>query len=100
MTQHTVNTTATLSTTSVEILAQVTGAKKRTGFIITSLATGSEKATIAKGNVAAIANNGIVLLPSLSYYESNSEGYECWQGPVQAVADSAMTVSIVETFNT
>jgi hypothetical protein len=54
--------------------------------------------TIAKGDSAAIANQGIVLQPTGIYSESTSEGFKCWSGAVQAIGSGAGSVAIVESW--
>jgi hypothetical protein len=81
--------------TSVEVLGNAWG--KRTMFVITNT-DAAAVVTICKGVAAAEADAGIRLLPSGYYFESNESGFECWQGPIQVIADAGGTVSVVETF--
>jgi hypothetical protein len=83
-------------TTSQEIAPERAGYVKRTQLIITN--SGANAVTITKGNVAAIANIGIIIQPNGTYIEASDGGYLCWQGAVQAVSTAGTTLSIVESF--
>lgn len=88
---------ATLSTTSLEILPQVSGTGyKRTQIIITNTTAGLV-ATIIKGSNSAVNGQGIILQPNGSYVEASDGGFTCWQGAVQGICTGAGTLSIVET---
>ena len=97
MYQGSSSTAASITTSSSQVLPRVLGSMKRTQLIITNTSLAAV-ATIMKTNVAVVANQGIVLQPNASYVESTDGGYECWQGQVQAVADAAGTLAIVESF--
>jgi len=62
---------------------------KRTSIYIRNTSTGTQRITVVMGNQAAVVNNGIVLAPDDTIVDSNSEGYECWQGSINAIADAA-----------
>jgi hypothetical protein len=89
--------TITTSTTSTQAAPDRTGILKRTQLIITNTSAAAV-VTIAKGNVAAIQNYGIVLQPNGTYVEATDGGYICWQGPIQAVSNAAGSIAIVESF--
>jgi len=93
--QKTVNASASVSTTSAEILNKPNYLRK--ALIVTNTSS-SAVVTLAKGDVAAVAGAGIRLQPNSSYIESTDSGFTCWQGAIQAVADGAGTVAIVETY--
>ena len=73
-----------VGTTSLTILQD----QKRMLYTITNTSTGGQTITLNMGHIA-IANIGIVLSPGQSWVDSNSEGYECYQGPIQAIASAA-----------
>lgn len=89
------NGSASPTTSSSELLTARIGAQKRTQLIITNTHATSV-VTIAKGDAAAVAGQGIVLQPKQAYVESTDGGYECWQGAVQIIADAAATVAFSE----
>ena len=97
--QFVANNIANVGVTSAQILPARSGALKRTQLIITSTSTGSI-ITIAKGNSPAISLQGITLRGDIlqGYIESTDSGFTCWQGAIQAIADVAGNLSIVETF--
>jgi len=91
------NSSSSVSATSTQVLPAVTGAMQRSQFIITNTSAAAI-VTIAKGEVSATAGAGIRLSPGSSYLESTDSGFKCWQGAVQAVADAAGTIAIVQSF--
>jgi hypothetical protein len=90
-------TTATLSTSSLEILPALNGTKWRRVQMIIINTSAATNATIVKGSNPAIATQGIFLIPNGSYLEGTDGGFTCWQGAVQAVGSGAGTISIIET---
>lgn len=72
-------------------------ALKRTQFSMTNTST-VNTVTLAFGNIAAVANNGIVLGPGQAYTEASTEGFECWQEAVQAIGNGSATLSVSERF--
>lgn len=86
--QQTRNIGVTLSGASVEIAPL---RKKRISIVIVN--TGTSSVTIAKGDIAAVANEGIVLQPNGVYADSSETGYECWQGPIQAIGSTTLAVA-------
>jgi hypothetical protein len=96
--QQAANSTANTSSTSLQILGDRGGSGlKRTSFVITNTSAAAI-VTIAKGNNPAVQKVGYVLQPTGNIVESNSEGFECYQGSIQAVSDVAGSIAIVETF--
>lgn len=86
------NTSASVSTASIEILpANI----RRKLFSIVSLTAGVTT-TIAKGDVPAVANNGIVLSQGQGVWESDGENFQCWKGAIQVIASGAGTIAISE----
>jgi hypothetical protein len=96
--QGTSSGTFTIGATSVEVAKNHTGILKRTQLIITNTSAAAI-ATIVKGDVAAVANAGVVLQPNGVYVESTDGGYTCWQGAVQVVGSAAGSVAVVESWD-
>lgn len=94
MVDTTRNSSVSVSTTSTEALS--TYNVKRKMFAITNTST-TAVITIAKGDVAAVAGAGIRLQPNGTYFESNDQGFVCWQGAIQVVADASGTIGVTET---
>jgi len=92
MGQLTRNSTVVVGTAQVEVLAENFD---RTAFYITN--TGGAAVTLVKGNAAAAVGAGIVLQPNNTWFESKSEGFQCWQGRVQVIAAVAGSVGVSET---
>lgn len=69
------------------------------GRTLISMYNGSaagQKITISFG-VPSVATKGFVLSPGQSVIDSNSEGYKCYQGTINAIADGAGgSLSILE----
>jgi hypothetical protein len=69
----------------------------RVVFALANTSTGGQTITVCPGHPAAVANKGIVLAPGDKWVESTGEGFECFQGPVQAIASAAAgQISIFE----
>jgi len=79
------NEKVTVGTTSI----QIAPARKRKVILIRNTSSGTQKITICMGFKQAVEDEGIVLEPGESITDSNSEGYECWQGIITAISDSA-----------
>lgn len=92
------NQSVSVSTTSTPVSTSTSGALRRQMLLITNTSA-TAVVTIVKGDVLAVAGAGIRLLPSASYVESTDSGFTCWQGAIQAVADAAGTIAIVEQFD-
>jgi hypothetical protein len=92
------NTAFTATTSSKELRPQVIGQVRRTQLIITNIGAGT--LTVTKGDVPAVANNGIILSQNQAYIESDDGGFRCWQGSIQCVASGSLNVTVVETFET
>ena len=75
---------ATVGTSSVNVLPD----QKRVLYSIVNSSTGGQVITLNLGRVA-VAGAGIVLAPGQAWVDSNGEGYECYQGPIQAIASGA-----------
>jgi hypothetical protein len=95
--QLTQNSSASISSTSLEIMPACRGDLVRTMFIVTNTSAVAV-ATVTKGNTVAVADQGIRLAPGGTYIESNDGGFTCWQGSIQCVSDLAGTLAIVQTF--
>jgi len=77
--------TVTVGTTSVNILPD----QKRVLHVIVNTSTGGQVITLSFGRVAIAGVSGVVLNPGQAWVESNGEGFECYQGPIQAIANGA-----------
>ena len=80
----TYSATVTVGTTSISILPD----QKRRIYTVVNSSTGGQYITLNLGRVA-VAGAGIYLAPGQAWVDSNGEGYECFQGPIQAVASGA-----------
>ena len=97
--QEVANNSLSISTTSLEVCkTRAGGGLVRTQLIITNTSSTATKATIAKGDQAAVSLAGIVLGPSGTYVEATDGSYTCYQGPVQVVGDGSGTIAVVESF--
>lgn len=77
----------TVNNTTLMILPTASNGRKL--YSIRNSSTGAQVITIfPANNLPAVALKGIVLSPGQIYYESNSEGFECWQGQVQAIGSA------------
>lgn len=90
--QLTNNKTITTAATTIQI---VTENLRRTAIYVT--VTSGNAVTIVKGSGSAVAGEGIVLQPNSTWYESDSEGFNCWKGEIQAIGTGAGTVAVSET---
>jgi hypothetical protein len=89
------NDSMAVSATSDQMCNVVQGGYKRTMVIITNTSA-TAVVTVALGDLAAVAGSGIRLPPNGNWWQSSDSGLTCWQGQIQAVADAAGTVGIVE----
>jgi len=96
MEQMSRNSSVSVSATSVQACNKVLGGYKRIQLIITNTSAAAV-VTITKGSNAAIAGAGVRLPPNGSYLESTDSAFICWQDEIQAVADAAGTIAVVET---
>jgi len=88
MGQYVRNDSAIIGTTSVQVFPERKQiGQRRVGFSIVN--SGSTIVTISKGIAPAISLKGIPLSAGQVYSESNSSDFQCWQGPIQFVSDSA-----------
>ena len=87
-----------LTTSSSQILAPCVGDVRRVQIVITNLSPTT--VTIAFGDDAAIANQGIILSQNQTYIESDDVAFRTWQGAVQGVGSAASTLSVSERFVT
>jgi hypothetical protein len=90
------NTTITTGATSVTILPLVPRGMKRTSFIVTNISA-LAVVTIAMGNNAAVADQGIRLTPNSAYIQSTDSGFTCFQDQIQCISDVAGSIALVET---
>jgi len=92
MIQITRNEVLTTAATAILVATENT---RRTAIYITNL-TGTA-ITIVKGNVAAAAGAGIVIQVNSTWFETDSEGFNCWKGTIQIIGTGAGTAGISET---
>lgn len=97
MVQRVLNSTVSVTTSSTQAFVDRSAAR-RLAFSIVPLTSGCI-VTVAKGLPSAVANNGIVLTQNQPYVESTSENFQCYQGPIQMIADVAGTVAISEVID-
>ena len=89
------NEQQTIGTASVAIAPPRFG--RRISISLYNASTSGQKITVKFGQDAAVAGEGYVLNAGVSITDANSEGYECYQGTIQAIADAAGgALSIVE----
>lgn len=93
--QQTVNTDATVSITSLEVISKVN--KKVLGFTITNTSS-TAICYVAKGDMAAVVGRGLPIYPGQTMSEFSMPGAPSWQGAVQVIADAAGTIAISQTF--
>lgn len=101
ITEPTRNVTQTLSTASTSVAEQRLGMQPRKLIVIRNLAdpltAPTNIITFNLGANPAVANQGIVIKPSESFVDVTSEGYECWQGVITAIAHAGTpSISIFE----
>lgn len=90
------NRQESVSATSTKIASDVGMFMRRKQIIVTNLS--AITVTIAKGDVAAVANTGIILSQNQSWFEADDASFNCWQGQIQAIGSGAGTLSVVEVF--
>jgi len=80
------NDTVAVDNTSLRVCQPNSG---RSVFVLRNSSAGGQIITIAQGNVAVVAEKGIVLTPGQAYSETNGEGFQAWKGEIQAIASAA-----------
>lgn len=89
MTSETGADLVSVGTTSTTIIPTAENVKRKL-YSIRNSSTGAQIITIFPANfIPVVALKGIPLSPGQAYFESNSEGFECWQGQVQAISSAA-----------
>jgi len=86
-----------VTTASGAICFECVGKVRRVQLIITNISPTT--VTIAPGDDAAIANQGILLAQNQTYIESDDAAFRCWQGAVQAIGSANSTLSVTERFD-
>jgi hypothetical protein len=71
---------------------------KRKVFAVRNSASNGAVLTVHMGSNVAVALAGIVLTAGQSFTDSDSEGYKCWKGEVQAIMDRAGPGGLVSLF--
>lgn len=87
---------ASVTTASSQIAGPVIGDVRRVQIVITNISPTT--VTIAFGDDAAIANQGILLSQNQTYIESDDVAFRTWQGAIQAIGSAASTLSVSERF--
>lgn len=89
------NESVTVGTSSVSISPDSAG--KRRMIYIKNASTDGQNITVVFGNKVAVDKEGVYLAPNDSVVDADSEGYICYKGPIQAIADAAgATLAIME----
>ena len=98
----TVNTTGTTAN-GTEVAPARRGTKKRMSWYVYNSSSGAAAAAIisvfCNDSILTVASatGGYVVGPAGHVVDSNSEGYECWQGRIVAVSDTdGATLSVSE----
>lgn len=79
------NAQVTVGTSTQNVLKP----KPRKVLSLRNSSTGGQVITLQIGEIAAVLNEGVVLSPGQAWTENTSEGYECWDGSVQAISTAA-----------
>jgi hypothetical protein len=87
---------ASVTTSSGQIAGPVIGDVRRVQIVITNISPTT--VTIAFGDDAAVANQGILLSQNQTYIESDDVAFRTWQGAIQAIGSAASTLSVSERF--
>jgi len=90
------NASVTISTSNAIAAKKVQIGYKRTQLIVTNTSAAAVVTLCKADDQLAVAGAGIRLPPNGSYLESSDSGFTCWQGEVQAIADAAGTIAVVE----
>ena len=89
------NEVVSVPNTSTQLCEQRLYVNKRKVLFIRNISTNAnEVVTVHLGAEPAVAGTGIVLLQNESFTDSTSEGYECFQGVVNAICAVAGPASI------
>ena len=89
------NDKVAVATTSTVIAEARNNDNKRKVIVVRNI--GSNNITCNLGQSQATANVGILLKPSESFVDASGEGYQCFQGVITAIADTASTdIAIME----
>jgi hypothetical protein len=85
--QPAVQSAVTVGASSVEVLSYG-GNRARKVFVFTNSSTGAQTITLSFG-VPAVAGQGIPLKVGEKYGEAVGDGFDCYQGTINAIADAA-----------
>ena len=90
-----VNKVVTIGTTST-LISEISAKKV---IYLRNTSTTAQVITIAFDNMnEAIAGKGLIIAPGEYILDSNSEGYEAWNGKIKAIASAAgATLSVMIT---
>lgn len=90
------NSSVTISTANVTAAKKVSGGYKRVQLIITNTSAAAIVTLCKADDQLAVVGAGVRLPPNGAYFESSDSGFTCWQGEIQAIADAAGTIAVVE----
>jgi hypothetical protein len=80
------NEQLSISTTSQKIAAATFAGQPRQEIVLRNTSpNAADIITIKLGNQAAVANEGIVLRQYDAFVQTESQGFHCWQGNIQAI---------------
>lgn len=89
------NATVTVGVTATQVLPITKPA--RTRYVIKNMSGVGVQVTIVFGrDEVAVAGSGIVLDPGDMISDSDSEGFECFKGEIQAIATAPGTLAVFE----
>jgi hypothetical protein len=77
------NSLVAVSTTSVLLST----AKRRSEIVITNTSTAAQNITLSFGT-EAVATYGVLLAPFTSYFASNTQGFNVWEGEIFSIASA------------
>jgi hypothetical protein len=77
------------TTSSVVAAQQILPSKRKVLYLRNTSTNAADIITLSFEGQAAEANKGIVLKQNDQYVETTSEGFECWQGNITAICETA-----------
>jgi len=87
-----------VSTASMELLQDAVGRGGRKIFVFRNNSPNAvDIITLSFGSRAAVAGSGVILRQNDQYGEADGDGFECWQGPIQAICATINgSISVME----
>ena len=84
------NEQVSVTTSSSNIASLGEGTSRRTAIVLTNVSNNvADVISVALGGKAAVAGEGVILAKGASFTDSDSEGYQCYQGNIQAICATA-----------